>query len=128
MDRKFRLTLTENQLRVINAALEEYFRAALNQWDLLADRLAFRGFNDHPNTNVEFDQRMTKKDAARHMLNAIGEILVDRYAIPVPQEDMIAVDMWRILRWELMPESSKQEVPRDTYHESDEPPINVEEL
>lgn len=41
---------------------------------------------------------------------------------------MIASDMWRILRWELTPESLKQEIPRDTYHESDEPPIKVEEI
>lgn len=128
MDRKFKLTLTENQLRVINAALEEYFRAALNQWDLLANRLAFRGFNDHPNTNIEFDQRMTKKNAAIHILNAVGEILVDRYDNPIPEEDMIAADMWRILRWELQPESFKREIYRDTYHESDEPPIKVEEV
>lgn len=128
MDRKFKLTLTENQLRVINAALEEYFRAVFNQWDLLAERLAFRGFNDHPNNNIELVRRMTKKDAARRMLNAVGEILVDRYDIPKQEEDMIAVDMWRILRWELTPESLKQKIPRDTYCESDEPPIKVEEV
>lgn len=126
MGKKYRLTLTEKQLRVINAALEEYFRAAINQWDLLANRLAFRGFNDHPNTNIEFDQRMTKKNAAMHMLNAVGETLVDRYDNPIPEEDMIASDMWRILRWELQPESFKREIYRDTYHESDEPPIKVE--
>ena len=128
MSKKYRITLTENQLRVINAALEEYFRAALGQWDLLAERLAFRGFNDHPNNNIELVRRMTKKDAARRMLNAVGEILVDRYDIPKQEEDMIAVDMWRILRWELTPESLKQEIPRDTYCESDEPPIKVEEV
>lgn len=126
MGKKYRLTLTEKQLRVINAALEEYFRAALGQWDLLAERLAFRGLNDHPNNNIELVRRMTKKDAARRMLNAVGEILVDRYDIPKQEEDMIAIDMWRILRRELTPESLKQEIYRDTYHESDEPPIKVE--
>lgn len=126
MGRKYRITLTENQLRVINAALEEYFRAALGQWDLLAERLAFRGFNDHPNNNIELVRRMTKKDAARRMLNVVGEILVDRYDIPKQEEDMIAVDMWRILRWGLTPESLKQEIPPDAYCESDEPPIKVE--
>lgn len=127
MSRIYRLTLTEKQLRVINAALEEYFRAALGQWDLLAERLAFRGLNDHPNNNIELVRRMTKKDAARRMLNAVGETLVDRYDIPKQEEDMIAIDMWRILRRELTPESLKQEIYRDTYRESDEPPIKVEE-
>ena len=128
MGKTYKIMLTENQLRVINAALEEYFRAALGQWDLLAERLAFRGFNDHSNNNIELVRRMTKKDAARRMLNAVGEILVDRYDIPKQEEDMIAVDMWRILRWELQPESFKREIYRDTYHESDEPPIKVEEV
>ena len=42
--RKYRLELTEAQLRVVNAALEEYFRLPLNQWGGLSDRLAFKGF------------------------------------------------------------------------------------
>lgn len=41
--RKYRLELTEAQLRVVNAALEEFFRLPLNQWDRLAERLAFKG-------------------------------------------------------------------------------------
>lgn len=128
MGQKYRLTLTENQLRVINAALEEYFRAALNQWDMLADRLAFRGFNYQNHTDTEFDRRLVKRDAARHTLDAAGEILMNRFDNPKQPDEMTAIDMWRILRWELMPESSKQEIPRDTHHESDEPPIKVEEV
>ena len=41
---KYKLELTETQLRIINDALEEYFRIPLNQWGDLADRLAFKGF------------------------------------------------------------------------------------
>ena len=53
---------------------------------------------------------------------------MDRFDNPKQPDEMTAIDMWRILRWELMPESSKQEIPRDTHHESDEPPIKVEEV
>ena len=135
MECKYRLTLTKNQLRVINAALEEYFRAALNQWDVLANRMAFRGYNRKPDdTGTEFDRRIVKRNAARHTFDAAGEILLSgsdgtgNRDLFRTEEEKIASDMWRILRCELQPESFKREIYRDTYHESDEPTIKVEEL
>lgn len=134
MGKKYRLTLTENQLRVINAALEEYFRAAFNQWDVLANRMAFRGFNSKHHTGTEFDRRIVKRNAARHTLDAAGAILLSESDcagncdLTKTEDEKIASDMWRILRWELKPESFKREIYRDTYHESDEPPIKVEEV
>lgn len=134
MGRKYKLTLTENQLRVINAALEEYFRAALNQWDVLADRMAFRGFNSKHHTGTEFDRRIVKRNAAKHALDAAGAILLSgsdcdgNRDLDHTEDEKIASDMWRILRWELQPESFKREIYRDTYHESNEPPIKVEEV
>ncbi len=134
MSRKYKLTLTENQLRVINAALEEYFRASLGQWSGLADRLAFRGYSRKPDMGTEVDRRIVKRNAAMHTLTAAGEILLsgsdctgNRDLIRT-EEEKIASDMWRILRFELQPESFKREIYRDTYHESNEPPIKVEEL
>lgn len=134
MNRKYRLTLTENQLKVIDVAIEEYFRAALNQWDVLANRMAFREFDSEHHTDTEFDRRTVKRNAARHTLDAAGAILLSGSDcaggrdLNRTEDEKIASDMWRILRWELMPETSKQEIPRDTYHESDEPPIQVEEV
>lgn len=134
MGRKYRLMLTENQLRVINAALEGYFRSALGQWDVLANRLAFRGYERKPDMGTEADRRIVKRNAARHTFDAAGEILLsgsdctgNRDLIRTDDEK-IASDMWRVLRRELQPESFKREIYRDTYHESDEPPIKVEEV
>ena len=132
--KKYRLTLTENQLRVINIALEEYFRASLGQWSGLADRLAFRGYNRKHDMGTEVDRRIVKRNAARHMLDAAGAILLSESDcagncdLTKTEDEKIASDMWRILRWELQPESFKREIYRDTYHESDEPPIKVEEV
>ena len=134
MGKKYRLTLTENQLRVINEALVEYFRAALNQWDVLADRMAFRGYNRKPDMGTELDRRIVKRNAARHTLEAAGAILLSgsdcagNRELTHTEDEKIASDMWRILRWELQPESFKREIYRDTYRESDEPPIKVEEV
>lgn len=134
MGKKYRLTLTENQLRVINIALEEYFRASLGQWSGLADRLAFRGYNRKPDMGTEVDRRIVKRNAAKHTLDAAGAILLSESDcagncdLTKTEDEKIASDMWRILRWELQPESFKREIYRDTYHESNEPPIKVEEL
>lgn len=74
---KYKLELTETQLRIINDALEEYFRIPLNQWGDLADRLAFKGFspkNDKDESKA-FDRCVTKRDAAVAVFEAAGKIL-----------------------------------------------------
>ena len=127
MGRKYRLTLTENQLRVINAALEEYFRAPLGQWSGLADRLAFRGFDWDNHTDEELDKRCEKKEYALYAFDAAGNIVMDRTGtLPRPTDEAIASDMWRILRQWLMAKEMRQDILMNTYHESDEPPIKVE--
>ena len=134
MGKKYKLMLTENQLRVINAALEEYFRASLGQWSGLADRLAFRGCSRKPDMGTEVERRIIKRSAATHTLEAAGAILLsgsdcagNRDLIRT-EDEKIASDMWHILCFELQPEPFKREIYRDAYHESDEPLIKVEEL
>ena len=127
--KKLQITMTPKQARIIKVALEEYFRAPLGQWHDLASRLAYRGFNWDDHTNEEFCKRIVKKEHALYAFAAAGNIVMDRTGtIPRPDDEQIASDMWRILLWELMPESLKRGTPRDTYHENDEPPIKVEEV
>ena len=129
MSRIYRLTMTEKQLRVINTALEEYFRAPLGQWHDLADRLAFRGFDWDNHTDEELDKRCAKKEYALYAFDAARNIVMGRTGtIPRPTDEAIASDMWRILRQWLMAKEMRQDIPMDTYQESDEPPIKVEEV
>lgn len=44
----YQITVTERQLKLINAALEEFFRIGLNQWGDLAERVANIGFEYPP--------------------------------------------------------------------------------
>lgn len=126
---KLQITMTTEQARIIKVALEEYFRASLGQWSGLADRLAFRGFNWSNHTVEELNKRCAKKEYALHAFDAAGNIVMDRTgAIPRPTDEAIASDMWRILRQWLMAKEMRQDIPLDTYHESDEPPIKVEEV
>lgn len=56
----YQITVTERQLKLINAALEEFFRIGLNQWGDLAERVANIGFEyppkDMPNRELVFDR------------------------------------------------------------------------
>lgn len=126
---KLQITMTPKQARIINVALEEYFRAPLGQWRDLAERLAFRGFNYKNNTNGEFEKRVAKLEYAAYTFDAAGNIAMGRFGATLRTPDeQIASDMWRVLRWWLMTPEARQEIPRDTYHEGDEPPIKVEAL
>lgn len=125
---KLQITMTREQARIIKVALEEYFRAPLGQWRDLADRLVFRGFNWNSHTDEEFDKRREKKECALYAFDAAGNIAKDRFGtIPRPTDEVIASDMWRILKWWLMTKEMRQDSPMDTYQESNEPPIKVEE-
>lgn len=103
MVNKYRIYLTEAQLRVVNAALEEYFRLPLNQWGDLADRLAFKGF---PPENQEareraFDCCVAKRDAAWIAFEAAGKILWGHEIPPKDDQQLIAEDIWRVIRHQL---------------------------
>lgn len=126
---KLQITMTPEQARIIKVALEEYFRAPLGQWRDLAERLAFRGFDWSNHTNEEFEKRFAKLEHAKHTFDAAGNIAMGRFGATLRTADeQVASDMWRSLRWWLMTPEAKQEIPRDTYHEGDEPPIKVEEV
>ena len=126
---KLQITMTTEQARIIKVALEEYFRAPLGQWRDLADRLAFRGFDGDDHTNEEFSKRIVMKECALYAFDAAGNIVMDRTrAIPRPTDEAIASDMWRDLKGWLMAKEIRRDIPMDTYHESDEPPIKVEEV
>lgn len=101
--RKYRLELTEAQLRVVNAALEEYFRLPLNQWGGLSDRLAFKGF---PPENQEDRERafgccIAKMDTVRTVFEAAGKILWGYEIPPKDDQQLIAEDIWQVIRHQM---------------------------
>lgn len=102
--------LTENQLRIINDALEEYFRLPLNQWDILADRLARQGIDlskDNPKFNENFGRYILKRDAVLEVMKSIGRILWT-YSTPAKaEEQLIAEDIWQTIRHQLWIDDGK---------------------
>ena len=107
---KYKLELTETQLRIINDALEEYFRIPLNQWGDLADRLAFKGFSpkNDKDESKSFDRCINKRDAAVAVFEAAGKIL---WGYDIPRKDknqLIAEDVWQVVRYQLYLDSDNK--------------------
>lgn len=100
----YQLTVTENQLRLINTALEEYFRIGMNQWDGLADRLSLIGVDmspEHPNHKWIFDTMIHNRDDVRIVLEAAGRILWPHGLTKQDEENILLQDIWQVIRHQL---------------------------
>ena len=132
--RKYRLELTEAQLRVVNAALEEYFRLPLNQWGDLAERLAFNGFllSHGKVRDRAFDCCIAKRDAVRAVFEAAGKILWGHEIPPKDNQQLIAEDIWQVIRHQLYLDSGSTDTWRVDAREplllGPEPPAKIERI
>ena len=100
----YQLTVTEKQLRLINTALEEYFRIGLNQWGDLADRLAMIGVDlspENPNHKWIFDNMIKTRDDVRVVLEAAGRILWPYGLSKQSEENILLQDIWQVIRHQL---------------------------
>ena len=103
---KYRLTVSENQFRVIMIALESYFRVRMGQFDDLSDDLAFNGFDyDTPNDEkrqLDFSTRIGRRNTCKDMMDqafriAQPRLRADDYYGKTP--DMVsAIDIWHVIR------------------------------
>ena len=101
----YQITVTERQLKLINTALEEFFRIGLNQWGDLADRVANIGFEypskDMPNHELVFDRHIHTRDTVHTVLETAGRILWP-YGLDKQDEDnLLAQDIWQVFRHQL---------------------------
>ena len=131
---KYRLDLTEAQLRVVNAALEEFFRLPLNQWGRLAERLAFKGVDlkDEKTRERSFDRCIAAKDAAQEVFKAAGRILWQHGTPQKDDEQLIAEDIWQVIRHQLYLDSGSTDSWRVDAREplllGPEPPAKIERI
>lgn len=135
MVNKYRIYLTEAQLRVVNAALEEFFRLPLNQWDRLAERLAFKGVDlqDEKTRERNFDRCIAAKDAAQEVFKAAGRILWQHHGtLRKDDEQLIAEDIWQVIRHQLYLDSGSSDTWRVDTREplllGPEPPAIIERV
>lgn len=98
------IELTEKQVRIVNMALEQYFRVRMNQWWDLADSLAAHGVDfspENPNHDRIFNTFLNTRDAVREVFACAGRILWPNLELKQSEEQCIGEDIWQVLRHEL---------------------------
>lgn len=128
MDKKYTLTITEKQAVLIKDALEEYFRIRMNQWGDLADSLSMKNIDlstDNPNHEKIFERYITERDSVRKVLECAGRILWENQKNPKSEEQLIAEDIWQVIRHQLWKDSENKNAwcvdAREPLRMSDEP-------
>ncbi len=109
----YKLTLTDNQLRVVQKALEAWERMSMGQFWEFADEIAERGTDlnpEHPDHKRIFDDCIDRRDRARELFDqAFRE--AQPYSQPKTDDMLIAEDIWMTIRhkrWQDRPEPKPQ--------------------
>lgn len=111
MEKKYILTLTEKQAILIREALEEYFRIRINQWSDLADSLVMKNidFSPHnPNHANIFKRYIIKREAVQKVFECAGRIIWENQRNPKSEEQLIAEDIWQVIRHQLWKDSENK--------------------
>ena len=110
-EKKFSLELNENQMQLVKAALEEYFRIRMNQWWDLSDSLARKNVDfspENPDHEKIFDDYIIRRDCVRYALESVGKMLWEYGNPPKTEEQLMAEDIWQVIRYTLWNENHAQ--------------------
>lgn len=133
MEKRYNLEMNEAQVKIIQVALEEYFRVRMNQWGELAEDLASVGFiydKEGPNNHENFQKYIDRREKTEDLLKkAMMEAQPDRNrkAMPVSDNVLIAEDIWQVIRYQLYLDSKHA---KNEYNVASRPPfaMSSEEL
>ena len=102
---KYRIELTEQQMRVLENCTNLYMRVLMGQtWDLadlICESMLDRYDKDSPNSEIIFERYITKRDAIREVLgSAIHIAFGTRNGLTVEktEDGMIAECIWDSIR------------------------------
>lgn len=103
MGKTYRMTLTDNQLRIIRIALEEYFRLRMGQTFDFTDDIASLYIDlspDNPNHERIFDHMIHTRDCLREIMQCFFRVAFEPYNAPQKKTSqmMIAEDVWEAIR------------------------------
>lgn len=101
---KYRIELTEQQMRVLENCTNLYMRVLMGQTYDLTDVLC-EGMLDHydkdsPNSKIIYERYATKRDAIREVLESAMRIVFERHGVPIEktEDGMIAECIWDAIR------------------------------
>lgn len=95
----YRITLTDNQLSLLEKAVESYFRVRMGQHFDLAEDVAFKGYDrsSDKNGSTEFYERIRRRNDAQDLYDIAYRMACP--AEPVGTEAMSnAIDIWHVIR------------------------------
>ena len=102
---KYRIELTEQQMRVLENCTNLYMRVLMGQtWDLadlLCERMLDHYYKDSPDSEIIFERYLTKRDAIRDVLASAVRIAFDTqrgFPDEKTEDGMIAECIWDSIR------------------------------
>lgn len=101
---KIAIDCTEEQAKLIETSLEEYFRIRMGQTNYLADGLAddtYKYDPKDPDGEKKFAETLQRRDSLRAVLDAAVVIAYGQYHSCVSENARNASDIWIVLRYEL---------------------------
>ena len=101
---KYQIELTEEQARIIQISLEEYFRLRMGQERDFCDDMACMGrtfSKDEPAHSKAFDAFILRRDHLQELMRAFFQIAFEPtgYLREKTKEMLIAEDIWDSLRF-----------------------------
>lgn len=99
MKKMYEIRLNENQLRIVQISLEEFFRIRLLQFFDLSNDLANIGYEYKKDDTAGFNDFIKRRDLIRQKLEEIGSII--RTSNPIierSEDEMNASDIWAVIR------------------------------
>lgn len=105
MAKKYRIELTEEQMRVTQNALEEWFRLRLGQDMEFSDGLAFLDYKqpeDEAERDGAFRNRICRRDSIREIMKAVFHIAFSSpYGVPEEKtpDMLISECIWDSIRF-----------------------------
>ena len=119
----YKLTVSDNQLRVIGKALEWYFRTALGQFFDYADEVALNGFEydkANPDNDRLFNEYIQRRNESHDLFEKAYDIAAPDRGKRTKTPDMrIAIDLWHVIRYQRYLERPE---PKDHYTVDAYPP------
>lgn len=102
-DEKFQIEVNGAQAKLIERALEEYFRLRMGQYSDFADAMAFEGFNYENHTDEEFNACIKRRDMIRNTMEDLKRVIWPPFGTNVTRtpEETNAIDIWHVIRHEL---------------------------
>ena len=102
MSEKYTITLNKTQLKIIQKALEWFFRLQMGQFFDYADEIALNGedvFNHNdPDHERKFNEYIWRRNDAKEAFEKAFRIAQPKLFCQKTEDMMIAEDMWRVIR------------------------------